>query len=178
MDINFIGQCRGAWAALPYLKKNANGGALIHVGSVESKRAVPNQSAYSSSKHAMDGFTEALRSELAIQKSKVQVTLIMPSNIDTPFYEKCRTKVEGGKYVYTGPAPTYTANHVADAILYTAEHPTRDLVVGDGGKFLSIVQGIPGGSSLIDKGIEMAGNALERTTVRKRPDDNFYAPID
>ncbi|KAL0487224.1 3-dehydrosphinganine reductase [Acrasis kona] len=176
MDVNFLGQCRGAWAALPYLKKNSNGGALIHVGSVESKRSIPNQSAYSSSKHAMDAFTEALRVELAQEKSNVSVTLVMPSNIDTPFYEKCRTKVDGGKYVYTGPSPTYKASHVAGAIIHAATNRVRRVTVGDGGAFLSLVQGVA--PSTIDIAFTLGGDALMRTGELKRKDDNLYQAID
>ena len=40
------------------------GGALINIGSTVSDRAVPLQGAYSASKHAVKGFTDALRMEL------------------------------------------------------------------------------------------------------------------
>ena len=38
----------------------------------------------------------------------------------------------------THRAPVYSPRSVADAILYAAEHPTRDLVVGGAGKVLSL----------------------------------------
>jgi NAD(P)-dependent dehydrogenase (short-subunit alcohol dehydrogenase family) len=44
IEVNLIGQAFGAMAALPHLKR-AGGGALIHIGSVESKRSFPLHSA-------------------------------------------------------------------------------------------------------------------------------------
>ena len=60
--------------ALPHLE--ASGGALINVGSEVSDAVVPLQGMYSASKHAVKGFTDALRVELLADESPVSVTLI------------------------------------------------------------------------------------------------------
>ena len=52
----------GSLAALPHLKRQ--GGALINVGSEVSDAVVPLQGYYSASKHAVKGFTDALRVEV------------------------------------------------------------------------------------------------------------------
>ncbi len=54
IDVNLMGQVYGAMAALPHLKRE--GGALIHVSSMEGRRSLPYQSAYSSQWKVGDRF--------------------------------------------------------------------------------------------------------------------------
>src|SRR4051794_34151381 len=61
-DVNFWGLVNGSLIALPFLR--AAGGALINVGSEVSDAVVPLQGIYSASKHAIKGFTDALRVEI------------------------------------------------------------------------------------------------------------------
>jgi short-subunit dehydrogenase len=68
-DTNFWGVVYGSLVALPHLKRN--GGALINVGSEVSEAVVPLQGMYSASKHAVKGFTDALRMELDYDKVPV-----------------------------------------------------------------------------------------------------------
>ena len=129
MEVNLLGQIHGALAALPHLRQN--GGALIHISSVEAIRAAPLQSAYAASKHGISGFLEGLRAELIHEGADVSVTEIMPAVINTPIWETGRNKT--GKKV-TGPLPpAYHPKVVADAILYAAENPVRDMVAGTAG---------------------------------------------
>ena len=77
-DTNFWGIVNGSLAALPYLK--ANGGALINIGSEVSEAIVPLQGMYSASKHAVKGFTDALRVEVEeLDRAPVTITLIQPT---------------------------------------------------------------------------------------------------
>src|SRR5262249_25656888 len=60
----------------------------------------------------------------------VSVTQIMPSSIDTPIFQAARTRLG----VEPRPVPpVYAPELVAEAIVYAAEHPVRDLVVGGAG---------------------------------------------
>jgi short-subunit dehydrogenase len=79
-------------AALPHLKRG-EGGALVHISSMGAKRSIPLQSAYCASKHGIDGFIEALRVELMREGAPVSVTQVMPATINTPFFDKARTKL-------------------------------------------------------------------------------------
>src|SRR5215210_2533551 len=92
VDVNLMGQVYGAMAALPHLKREG-GGALIHISSVEAKRSFPFHSAYGASKHGIDGFLEALRVELKHDGWPISVTQVMPGTINTPFFEKGRSKI-------------------------------------------------------------------------------------
>ena len=131
LDVNTNGQAYGAMAALPYLRQA--GGALIHISSVESMRPLPFHSAYSASKHAIHGFVQTMRMELRHDKIPVSVTEIMPASVNTPFFNKNRTKI-GVKPV--GLPPLYEPSVVADAILYAAQHPVREIIAGGAGKMM------------------------------------------
>jgi short-subunit dehydrogenase len=143
-ETNFWGVVYGSLAAVTHLRQT--GGALINVGSEVSDRAVPLQGIYSASKHAVKGFTDALRIELEADEAPVSVTLIKPASIDTAFVEHAKNYLDVEPQL---PAPIYDAKAVAEAILYAAEHPMRDVFVGGASKAISSLgQRMP---SLADK---------------------------
>ncbi|MEE7492263.1 SDR family oxidoreductase [Methylobacterium oryzae] len=131
-DVNFWGIVYGSTVALQHLRPT--GGALINLGSVASDLAFPIQGMYSASKHAIKGFTDALRMELQEEGAPVSVTLIKPASIDTPFPEHAKNYMAQAPKL---PPPVYDPADVAEAILYAAEHGPRDLYVGGGGKLMS-----------------------------------------
>ena len=173
VDVTLMGQVYGAKAALPHLRREGRG-ALIHVSSVEGRRAVPLQSPYSAAKHGLEGFLEALRVELQHEGIPISVTSILPAVINTPFYNKARTKL-GVKP--TGIPPYYAPSLVADAILYVAEHPTRDFIVGDVGRVLDVLQRVS--PSLVDALLLLISFQGQRTDELKSEDapNNVFAPI-
>ena len=131
-ETNFWGVVYGSRAALSHLRNN--GGALINVGSEVSDRAIPLQGTYSASKHAVKGYTDALRMELEVDRAPVSVTLIKPASIDTSFTKNAKNYMDVEPVL---PPPVYDAKVVADAILYAAEHPMRDVFVGGASKAIS-----------------------------------------
>ena len=173
VDVTLMGQVYGAMAALPYLKQS--GGAMIHVSSMEGRRALPLQSAYSTAKHGLEGFLESLRVELQHEKAPVSVTSIKPAVINTPFYNHVLTKL-GVKP--TGLPPYYSPKLVAEAILHTAEHPTRDFIVGDVGRILDLGQRLS--PELMDAILLAIGFKGQRTSEPKAAEDpnNLYEPME
>lgn len=131
-ETNFWGAVNGCNAALRRMKEK--GGALINIGSVESEVAVPLQGIYAASKHALKGYTEALRVELAAEGAPISVTLIKPAAINTPFMHHARNYMEQEPKL---PPPVYPPDEVAYAILHAAGHPRRDIIVGSGGRMMS-----------------------------------------
>ncbi|PSB26703.1 SDR family oxidoreductase [Stenomitos frigidus] len=173
IDVTLMGQVYGAMVALPHLKREGQG-ALIHISSMEGRRALPLQSSYSSAKHGVEGFLESLRVELQHEGSAVSVTSIKPAVINTPFYNNALTKL-GVKP--TGLPPYYAPSLVTDAVLYTAEHPTRDFIVGDVGKILDILQRLS--PALVDSFLVLAGFQGQQTNELKSADapNNLYEPV-
>src|SRR5213076_2238498 len=122
-DVNFWGVVSGSLVALPYLKKD--GGALINVGSEVSEAVVPLQGMYAASKHAVKGFTDALRIEICdVDKADVSITLIQPTAVDTPYPQHARNYMPQEPKL---PDPMIDARKVADAILEAAVKPKRDV---------------------------------------------------
>jgi len=124
-EVNFWGTVYGARAAIARLR--GSGGAVINIGNVVSDRAIPLQGAYSASKHAVKGFTDALRMELEEEGAPISVTLIKPSAIDTPYFQHAKNYLAVEP---KPPAPAYGPEVVANAVLRAAEHPIRDITIG------------------------------------------------
>ena len=157
VEVTLLGQVHGALAALPHLRREGRG-ALVHVTSVVARRAFPLQAAYSAAKHGAEGFLEALRVELAHDGVPIRVTNVMPAAINTPFFDKARTRL--GVKPAAVP-PVYAPRVVADAILYAAEHGPRDLVVGGGATALMTVQALS--PRLVDAVLSRIGFAVQAT---------------
>lgn len=124
-DVGYFGTVQGSLAAVAHLRER--GGALINIGSVLSDRAMIWQGAYSAMKHAIRGFTDALRVELARDQIPVSVTLIKPAAIHTPYPEHARNLMDTPAKV---PPLVYDPALVAKAVLFAAQNPKRELTVG------------------------------------------------
>ena len=173
MEVNFMGQVHGAKAALPHLERTD--GALICVGSTLSDRGVPLQGAYCASKHAVKGWLDSLRVELMAEGSRVRVTLIKPSSINTPLFNKAKTQMG----VMPQPIPPiYEPDLAAEAILRAAAGHERDLFVGGGGKALSVAERVS--PRLVDVQQRVQGFESQKTTWAKASDapNNLYEPLE
>jgi short-subunit dehydrogenase len=127
-ETNFWGTVYGSLVALPILR--ATGGALINVGSEVSDAFVPLQGMYAASKHAVKGFTDALRVEVeGVDEADVAITLIQPTAVDTPYPQHARNYMDREPKL---PTPRIDPQRVADAILDAACHHRRDVLVGVG----------------------------------------------
>lgn len=163
IEVNLLGQAYGDMAALPYLKQG--GGALIHISSIDALRSLPLESAYSASKHGIVGFVDSLRLELEHEHQPVSVTNIMPGSINTPLFDKALTKLGVKPLPYP---PAYPPEMVAKAILFAAEHPVRDLIVGDAAILFSIIQRVS--PWLADSLLRPSAFRLQRTRQPKSAD--------
>ncbi|HEX5707091.1 MAG TPA: SDR family oxidoreductase [Pyrinomonadaceae bacterium] len=174
IDTNLTGQAYNAMVALPHLRR-AGGGALILISSVEARRALPLQAAYAASKHGMKGFIDALRVELLNEGAPISVTEIMPSGINTPFFNRARTKI-GVKPMPI--QPVYQPETVAHAILHAAETPTPEIVVGGAGKAFAVGEKfVP---RVLDSVLARVGFDGQRTDEPKSADapDNLFHTLD
>ena len=173
IEVNLLGQIYGAKAALPFLKKQ--GGALIHVTSVEARRTAPFQSAYGASKHGVQGFLQALRVELAHDEIPVVVTEILPAAINTPIYQKGRNKMP---FKMRPVPPIYHPQVVADAILYAAENPTREMIAGGAGLGVVYAERIaPRVADFFSKTVGYIGQNGGAKQSPEQFEDSLFEPI-
>ncbi|WP_266365978.1 SDR family oxidoreductase [Tellurirhabdus rosea] len=131
MDINFMGTVYATHHALPHIKKTK--GSIVGISSIAGYRGLPVRTGYSASKFAVNGFLEALRTELL--HSGVHVLLACPgftaSNIRFAALDK-----EGNASGETmrDESNMMSAEECADHILRAVKKRKRDLVLTAQGK--------------------------------------------
>src|ERR1700709_1032955 len=123
-DTVYWGTVYGSLTALRHYRERGEAGAIVNVGSFFGDRATPVQSTYASAKFGVHGFTDAFRMEVEHDGPPASVSLIHPGRIDTPYNE------HAGNYMPMQPVHrgmVYAPEAVAEAILWCAAHPTRDM---------------------------------------------------
>ncbi len=169
-DVNFWGVVNGCRTAVNHMRDR--GGTIINIGSIVSDQAVPLQGIYSASKHAVQGYTNALRMELEHDKFPISVSLVKPSAIDTPYLEHARNYMEAAPNF---PPPVYAPEVVASTILKCAERPVRDITVGGGGRMMAIMGAMA--PRMTDKYMESTMFSQQKDPEgRNRTMDSLYSP--
>src|SRR6201996_5122255 len=120
-EVSYLGYVYGTMAALKYMKPRDRG-TIVQVGSALAYRGIPLQSAYCGAKHAIQGFTEALRGELLHDKSNVHVTMPQLPAVNTPQFSWVLSRLP--RRAQPVP-PIFQPEFVARAIVYAADHPSR-----------------------------------------------------
>jgi short-subunit dehydrogenase len=169
-DVNFWGVVNGCKAAVRVMRMRGSG-AIINIGSIESERALPLHGIYAASKHAVKGYTDALRMELEADALPISVTLVKPASIATPFTEHARNYMdEEAEYM----PPVYAPETVARTILRCAERPTRDIIVGGSGKLISMMEKVA--PRTLDRYLERSGFTGQKQDEPVRTGDALYTP--
>lgn len=171
---NLFGVIHGSRAAIPHLSKN--GGTLINVGSILSERSIPLQGIYCASKHAVKGFTESLRMELDHENIPINVTLVKPAVIDTPFYTQAKSLT--GRRPRAVP-PIYDVSVPAGAIVSACEQYHREIYAGDSAAGLGALQRLS--PTFVDTFMKHSGSYFGyfEGQLSDEPDDgrsNLYRP--
>lgn len=125
-EVTYLGYVWGTMSALKRMSER-NRGVIVQVGSALAYRAIPLQSAYCGAKHAIRGFTDALRCELMHDNSNVRVTMVQMPALNTPQFDWAASRMPGAPRPV---APVYEPEVAARAIVWAARHPRRELFVG------------------------------------------------
>lgn len=169
-DVNFWGVVNGCRTAVQHLRER--GGAIVNIGSVVSDVAVPLQGIYSASKHAVQGYSNALRMELEHDRVPITISLVKPSAIDTPYLEHARNYMEEAP---SFPPPVYAPEIVAEAIVRCAEKGFREITVGGGGRMMTMLGAVA--PRLSEKYMEVAMFRQQKDRGRDaRTMDSLYRP--
>ena len=171
LDVDLRGQVHGVKAVLPILREQGHG-TIIGVSSGLGVRAVPLMIPYCIAKSGVNALYEGLRLEERRARSGVRVTVILPASIDTPFYDSAAS--------WTGvrPAPippVYQARAVAEASVFAADHPRRDLYIGAAAQLAMLQRLSP---ALTDRLLTVGGQVFARQQ-RDEPDrgqSNVFSP--
>lgn len=125
-EVTYLGAVHGTLAALSRMRPRDRG-VIVQVGSALSYRAIPLQSAYCAGKHALRGFTDALRCELLHERSQVHVTMVQLPALNTPQFEWSRIRFD--RQPQPVP-PIYQPEVAARAIVFAAGARRREVWVG------------------------------------------------
>jgi NADP-dependent 3-hydroxy acid dehydrogenase YdfG len=172
-EVTYLGYVYGTLSALARMLPRDRG-VIIQVGSALAYRAIPLQSAYCGAKHAVQGFTESLRSELIHDGSRVRVTIVQLPAVNTPQFDWIRTRMP--RHPQPVP-PIYQPEVIARAIVWASEHNRRELSVGT-----STVKAIMGDKfmpGLLDHYLAWIGYTAQQTKEPIGPHrrDNLYHPL-
>ncbi len=137
-DVNVYGPHRLTRAALPHMRAQGEG-RIVNVSSVAGRIAMPGSGAYSGSKFALEGMSDALRAE--VDEFDIDVVLIEPGPVETEFtnrvdeelpedertadYESLYELYDDAQLIGGGSGGPFAAEpeDVADAILESATSP-------------------------------------------------------
>ena len=125
-EVTYLGQVNGTRAALKRMVPRDRG-VVVQVGSALAYRGIPLQTAYSGAKHAVQGFTESVRSELLHDKSSVRICMVQLPALNTPPFDWVLSRFPNQPQPV---APIYQPEVAARAIVYAAEHPRWEIWVG------------------------------------------------
>jgi short-subunit dehydrogenase len=133
MEVNFFGLTETTRAFLPLLKGGVKP-AIVNISSIAGKRGIPARSEYSASKFAVQGFSEALRAELA--KDGIDVLVICPGFTATNFSQNMLEQKALIQYDHLrGMSP----EQVAQATLRTIEKGKNEIHLTFQGKMVALV---------------------------------------
>lgn len=111
-EVNLWGALRVIRAALPAMRK-ARSGLIVNVSSIAGLVAIPYQGAYTASKFALEGLTEALR--LEVRQFGIRVVLVEPGDCRTEFTQRRRsTSASIENATYRGPLERSVARMACD----------------------------------------------------------------
>jgi NAD(P)-dependent dehydrogenase (short-subunit alcohol dehydrogenase family) len=172
-EVTYLGYVYGTLAALRRMRQRDRG-VVVQVGSALAYRAIPLQSAYCAAKHAVQGFTESLRTELIHDGSRVHLTTVQLPAVNTPQFSWIRTRMP--RHPQPVP-PIYQPEVIARAVHWAAHHRRRELSVG-----FPTVQAIIGDKFIpgwLDYYLASIGYEAQQTDEPVQPGrpDNLYAPL-
>ncbi|HEV2818890.1 MAG TPA: SDR family oxidoreductase [Solirubrobacteraceae bacterium] len=119
IDINLHGVIYGCKLALERMVPRDNG-TVVNIASQAGKFGAPGGATYSATKHAVVGLTEAIRGELVIEGSHVEMAYVMPSVVNTEL---------GAGTAQTRGVEKIEPQDVADAIVECLQYGIVDVWV-------------------------------------------------
>jgi dehydrogenase/reductase SDR family member 7B len=128
MEINFFGMVALTKLVLPGMISNQSGHVVV-ISSITGKFGFPMRTAYSASKHAVQGFFEALRAEL--NGSNIDITIVSPGRIKTSISLNA-IKADGESYNKMDRGQEYgmPAGECASRIVSAIKKNRKELLVG------------------------------------------------
>jgi len=173
-EVTYLGVVNGTLAALKRMLPR-DAGVIIQVGSALAYRGIPLQAAYCGAKHAIQGFTESLRTELYHDRSRVRVTMVQMPALNTPQFDWVKSRLP--RRAQPVP-PIFQPEVAAEAIVFAARHRRRQILVG--GSTVEAVQGNKLAPGWLDHYLGRTGFDSQQTDEPEDPNrpDNLWSPVE
>lgn len=173
-DVTYLGFVNGVRSALKRMLPRDHG-TIVQIGSALAYRGIPLQSAYSGAKHAIQGFTESVRSELEHMNSHVWITMLQLPAVNTPQFTWGRNKMP--RKAQPVP-PIYQPELIGQAAYWAGRHHKRQMYLG--GSAAIVVNAnkfVPG---LGDRYLALTGYRSQMRDEPRDPNqpDNLFEPAD
>ncbi len=149
LDVNLKGAWNAARVAIPFIKE-AGGGSIVNVSSVQALASQQNVLAYTVSKHGLLGLTRSMAMDFA--KDNIRVNAVCPGTVDTPMLEWAASLDPDPQSVYDACNQMHPLGRIAkpreiaEVVAFLA-HESSSFVTGavwtvDGG-LLTQIGGVP-----------------------------------
>ena len=167
-EVTYLGSVWGTMTALRRMVPRDRG-VIVQVGSALAYRGIPL-----GAKHALQGFLESLRAELLHNRSNVRVTMVQLPALNTPQFTWSRSKMP--RRAQPVP-PIFQPEVAADAIVWAANNPQRELMVG--WPTIKAILGNAVAPGFADRYLAKNGYDAQQTDQPEDPDrpDNLFEPV-
>jgi len=174
-EVSYLGFVHGTMSALRRMKPRDRG-VIVQAESALGRRGIPLQSAYCGAKHGIKGFTEALHTELLIDRSNVAVTMVYIPGVNTPQFQWVLNKLPERPQPV---APVYAPEVIAGCMVHAAEHPRRR-AWWVGVPTVYTIMGNMVWPQFLDRYLQRTGVAGQQTGVPASadPEVNLWEPAD
>ena len=174
-EVTYLGCVHGTMAALRRMVPRDRG-TIVQVGSALGYRSIPLQSAYCGAKHAVNGFTESVRTELMHDGSNVRITVVQMPAVNTPQFSWVLSRLPRNPQPVP---PIYQPEVAAEGVVFAADHPNRK-EYWVGGSTVATILAQKVAAPLLDRYLAKTGYDSQQTPERAAPgrQGNLWQPVD
>jgi NAD(P)-dependent dehydrogenase (short-subunit alcohol dehydrogenase family) len=174
-EVTYLGCVHGTMAALRRMVPRDRG-TIVQVGSALGYRSIPLQSAYCGAKHAVNGFTESVRTELMHDRSNVRITVVQMPAVNTPQFSWVLSRLPRNPQPVP---PIFQPEVAAEGVVFAADHPNRK-EYWVGGSTVATILAQKLAAPLLDRYLAKTGYDSQQTPERADPgrQGNLWQPVD
>ncbi|MGE5594928.1 MAG: SDR family oxidoreductase [Hyphomicrobiales bacterium] len=172
-EVTYLGYVYGTLAALHRMLPR-DSGTIVQVGSALAYRGIPLQSAYCGAKHAIQGFTESVRSELLHDGSHVRLKMVQLPAVNTPQFGWVKSRLP---HQPQPVPPIFQPEPVAEGIFRAATHHRDETFLG--WPTVEAIWANKAAPRILDRYLARAGFDSQQTGEPVSPDrqDNLWGPV-
>lgn len=174
-EVSYLGYVNGTREALSRMTPRDRG-TIVQVGSALGTRSIPLQSAYCGAKHAVNGFTSSVRTELLHDRSRVRITMVQLPALNTPQFSWALSRLP--RHPQPVP-PLYQPEVAARAVVHAADHPGRKQYYVGASTLLTVLAEKTA-AGLLDRYLARTGYDAQQTgePVPEHRPHNLWQPLD